>query len=61
MAFKVGDDYRENPMSLKPGGYTVFIKDERGKLLEYDKVKYPQRFIAKAKKENPGIQKVWWK
>jgi hypothetical protein len=60
MAFKVGDDYRENPMSLRPGGYTVYVERTDGKILEYDKIKFPWRFVAKIKKENPGY-KAWWK
>lgn len=61
MAFRVADEYRENPMSLRPGGYTVFVKGSNGKVLEYDKVKMPWRYIAALKKEDPTIQKAWWK
>ena len=61
MAFKVGDEFRENPMSLRPGGYTVFVKEESGRILEYDKVKMPWRYINTLKKENPAIIKAWWK
>ncbi len=61
MAFKVADEYRENPMSLRSGGVTVFVKESSGRILEYDKVKMPWRYIAKLKKENPDIIKAWWK
>ena len=60
MAFKVGDVYRTNDLSLKPGGCTIFVIDERGNVLEYDKVKNPEAYIRKLKRENLGIQKVWW-
>jgi hypothetical protein len=59
MVFKVGDDYRENPLSVKPGGYTVYVKRTDGKILEYDKIKFPDKFIAKVKKENPDFH-AWW-
>lgn len=43
--FKVGDDYRTNPLSLKPGGYEVTVNYNSGKFLVYDKVKYPGAYI----------------
>ena len=59
MPFKVADQYRENPLSFKPGGYTVYVKYPNGQVREYDKVKYPWNFINKTKKENPGV-KAWF-
>ena len=44
---KVGDDYRTNPLSHKPGGGEVRITFVSGKWRDYDKVKYPQSFIEK--------------
>ena len=61
MAFRVGDDYRENPMSLRFGGYTVIVEEASGRILEYDKIKYPWRYIAKLKKDDPTIKRAWWK
>lgn len=60
MAFKVGDDYRENELSLRPGGYKVFVQEANGRVLLYDKIKYPWRYINKLKKDDPTIKKAWW-
>jgi len=49
---KVGDKYRLNPLSLKPGGTTVTVYRNDGKILIYDKIKRPRRYIGKlARKE----------
>jgi hypothetical protein len=45
MTFKVGDVYRENELSKKPGGFTVVVEQVSGRLLEYDKVKNPAAYI----------------
>jgi hypothetical protein len=42
---KVSDQYRTNPLSLKPGGYTVTAVHETGKIFIYDKVKNPGAYI----------------
>jgi hypothetical protein len=42
---KVADQYRTNPLSLKPGGYTVKAIHETGKTFVYDKVKNPGAYI----------------
>jgi hypothetical protein len=42
---KVTDNYRTNPLSLKPGGSTVKAIHERGKVFVYDKVKNPGAYI----------------
>ena len=44
---KVGDNYRTNPLSHKPGGCEVRITFVSGKWRDYDKVKHPQAFIEK--------------
>lgn len=44
---KVGDNYRTNPLSHKPGGDEVRITFVSGKWRDYDKVKYPQAFVEK--------------
>ena len=61
MAFKVSDEFRENPLSLRPGGYTVFVEEENGRILEYDKIKRPWSYINAVRRENPLIVKAWWK
>jgi hypothetical protein len=42
---KVSDQYRTNPLSLKPGGYTVTAVHETGKIFIYDRVKNPRAYI----------------
>jgi hypothetical protein len=44
---KVTDNYRTNPLSLKPGGSTVKSIHERGKVFVYDKVKSPGAYIKR--------------
>lgn len=44
---KVGDEFRTNPLSTKPGGDTVRVVFNTGNVREYDKVKYPEAFIEK--------------
>jgi len=56
---KVEDEYRTNILSHTPGGVTV-CAEINGKLLEYDKVKYPEKFINKLLKNNPGAR-AWVK
>lgn len=43
---RVGDEYRTNPLSLKPGGSVVMVVFSSGRTLEYDKVKSPKKYIA---------------
>ena len=45
--FKVGDKYRTNELSLRPGGYTVIVEEHDGKRYSYDKIKYPRAYIRK--------------
>jgi hypothetical protein len=58
-SFKVDDSHRVNPLSFEEGGVTV-CAEINGKVLEYDKVKYPKKFIDKLIKNNPGA-KAWVK
>jgi hypothetical protein len=44
---KVTDNYRTNPLSLKPGGSTVKAIHEKGKVFIYDKVKSPGAYIKR--------------
>ena len=43
----VGDEHRTHPWSLRPGGGTVVVVYKSGKILGYDKVKRPHRYIPK--------------
>lgn len=43
---RVGDEFRTNPLSLKPGGSVVMVVFSSGRTLEYDKVKSPKKYIA---------------
>jgi len=45
MAWSVKDQYRTNPLSLKPGGYTIMVEYHDGSILFYDKVKNPTAYI----------------
>ena len=56
MGFRVGDEYRDNPMSNRPGGVTVCVKETNGKIFEYDKIKNPEAYMRKIKTENPDFE-----
>ena len=43
---RVGDEYRTNPLSLRPGGSIVSVVFSNGKTLEYDKVKSPKKYVS---------------
>jgi hypothetical protein len=43
----VGDDFRTNPLSLKPGGYDVTVIYQSGKAFTYDKVKNPASYVTR--------------
>jgi len=43
---RVGDEFRINPLSLKPGGSIVTVIFSNGKMLDYDKVKSPKKYVA---------------
>jgi hypothetical protein len=45
MALQVGDQFRTNPKSLAPGGYTVMVEYHDGTILFYDKIKNPNAYI----------------
>lgn len=42
---RVSDQYRTNPLSLKPGGCEVIVVFENGKRFIYDKIKKPQAYV----------------
>ena len=52
---KVGDEYRTNPLSHRPGGVTVRICFQSGQCFDYDKVKHPEAFIRKSRELDPTI------
>ena len=43
---RVGDKFRTNPLSLKPGGSIVSVVFSDGETREYDKIKYPRKYVA---------------
>lgn len=55
---KVGDNYRTNPLSHKPGGSVVRVTFKNGNVLDYDKVKHPQAFIKKIMERGNDIAKT---
>lgn len=48
----VGDKYRTNSQSLQPGGYNVIVFYADLKVLGYDNIKSPDRYIAKIFEKN---------
>ena len=44
---RVGDEYRTNPLSLSPGGSVVTVVFSDGRMLDYDKVKSPKKYVSK--------------
>ena len=43
---RVGDEFRTNPLSLKPGGSIVTVVFSDGRMLDYDKVKSPKKYVS---------------
>ena len=43
---RVSDEFRTNPLSLKPGGSIVTVVFSDGRMLYYDKVKTPKNYVA---------------
>lgn len=43
---RVADEFRTNPLSLSPGGSIVTVVFSNGKMLDYDKVKSPKKYVA---------------
>ena len=46
LSMRVGDEYRTNPLSLIPGGSLVTVVFSDGRMLDYDKVKSPKKYVA---------------
>lgn len=56
----VDDEHRTHPWSVRPGGGTVVVVYLTGKILGYDKVKRPQRYIPKIfKGDKESIYTKW--
>lgn len=56
--YKVGDKFRTNFLSHKPGGCTVIVKMKDGNKLSYNKIKYPTSYIQAVLK-NPDVLEAW--
>lgn len=54
--YKVGDDHRTNPLSLRPGGSEVKVY-LNGEIRIYDKIKSPVKYISAIAKKI-GIQDI---
>ena len=46
LIMRVADEFRTNPLSLKPGGSIVTVVFSDGRMLDYDKVKSPKKYVA---------------
>jgi hypothetical protein len=53
---RVGDEFRTNPLSLKPGGSIVTVVFSNGKTLDYDKVKSPRRYVGSIPEREDIVQ-----
>ena len=53
---KVGDDYRTNPKSHQPGGVTVRVVFKNGGFRDYDKVKFPSKYIEQVMKIGDDVE-----
>ena len=49
---RVGDGYRTNQLSLRPGGYSVVVEYTNGQKLVYDKIKNPSAYISRVCKND---------
>jgi hypothetical protein len=62
---RVADEFRINPLSLRPGGSIVSVVFSNGRMLDYDKVKSPQRYVASIPRREDIVavyvngKKVW--
>ena len=46
LSMRVADEFRTNPLSLSPGGSIVTVAFSDGRMLDYDKVKSPKKYVA---------------
>lgn len=56
--FVAGDAWRKNPLSLTEGGRTVTIHYHDGRIVAYDKVKNPEKYIAAVMAKSPNAVKA---
>ena len=55
--YYVGDKFRQNDLSLKPGGYKIeVIYPDHFRV--YDKIKYPQAYVEKIVERDNDIIEV---
>lgn len=54
----VKDKYRKHPLSFEPGGHNVHVVFDDGFEQIYDKVKFPDKFIAKIKDSNRSGRRI---
>jgi hypothetical protein len=53
----IADQYRTNPLSLRPGGYEVRVIYNSGKTYVYDKIKDPSRYVSSM--NTTDIYEIW--
>ena len=51
----VKPEYRTNPLSLRPGGYSVTVIMRNGQRLMYENIKSPDAYIRRAASD-PNIE-----
>jgi hypothetical protein len=66
MSIRVKDEYRQNDLSLSPGGSDVTTLMSNGKRLTYDKIKYVEKYCSKLKNDPQVIEiqvngELYWK
>lgn len=44
---RADDEYRTNPLSLKPGGVDIVVEYTTDEVLLYDKIKHPDRYVKR--------------
>ena len=55
----ISDQYRTNPLSLRPGGYEIRVIYNSGKTYVYDKIKDPTRYIATMTTNSSDIYEIF--
>lgn len=60
--FRVGDDFRTNPLSLTPGGHDVVVVWQDGASYLYDNFKAPKNYVSSISKKpskHGRMMEVW--
>ncbi len=61
MGYRVGAQYRTNPLSHKKTDKIVCVEKSNGLVLEYDNIQSPWAYIKAIKRANPNRSlKIWW-